>query len=216
MFRRITLALLALTLCCGQALAADKYIVASDCTWPPMEMLSADKKPEGFSTDYIRAAAKAAEQRAHEAQARDARDEPLLFRRARSPGLSRAVLVLGLLGPCVVVRRVVARRGAARIVAGVEVCVLVAALGFGPGSSAAPHCGHTRPCAEPVPFAAVSACAEVFSVPSACAEVVSVPACAEVVSASGCSLSGKLEASFMFFCLPAVLFLKCLYRSRYL
>ncbi len=60
MFRRITLALLALTLCCGQALAADKYIVASDCTWPPMEMLSADKKPEGFSTDYIRAAAKAA------------------------------------------------------------------------------------------------------------------------------------------------------------
>ena len=85
-----------------------------------------------------------------------------------------------------------------------------------PGSSAAPHCGHTRPCAEPVPFAAVSACAEVFSVPSACAEVVSAPACAEVVSASGCSLSGKLEASFMFFCLPAVLFLKCLYRSRYL
>ncbi len=78
-----------------------------------------------------RAAAKAAEQRAHEAQARDARDEPLLFRRARSPGLSRAVLVLGLLGPGVVVRRVVARRGAARIVAGVEVCVLVAALGFG-------------------------------------------------------------------------------------
>ena len=60
MFRRITLALLALTLCCGQALAAEKYIVASDCTWPPMEMLSADKKPEGFSTDYIRAVAKAA------------------------------------------------------------------------------------------------------------------------------------------------------------
>ena len=78
-----------------------------------------------------RAAAKAAEQRAHEAQARDARDEPLLLRRARSPGLSRVVLVLGLLGPGIVIRRVVARRSIARVVAGVEVCVLVAALGFG-------------------------------------------------------------------------------------
>ena len=78
-----------------------------------------------------RAAAKAAEQRAHETQARDARDEPLLLRRAHGLGLSRVVLVLGLLGPGVVVRRVVARRGAARVVAGVEVRVLVAVLGLG-------------------------------------------------------------------------------------
>ena len=77
------------------------------------------------------AAAKAAEQRAHETQARDARDEPLLLRRAHGLGLSRVVLVLGLLGPGVVVRRVVARRGAARVVAGVEVRVLVAVLGLG-------------------------------------------------------------------------------------
>ena len=78
-----------------------------------------------------RAAAKAAEQRAHETQARDARDEPLLLRRAHGLGLSRVVLVLGLLGPGVVVRCVVARRGIARVVAGVEVRVLVAALGLG-------------------------------------------------------------------------------------
>lgn len=60
MFRGVALALLMLTLFCGQALAAEKYIVASDCTWPPMEMLNAQKQPEGYSTDYIRAVAKAA------------------------------------------------------------------------------------------------------------------------------------------------------------
>ncbi|MGE9984445.1 basic amino acid ABC transporter substrate-binding protein [Desulfovibrio sp. SGI.169] len=60
MFRGVTLALLMLTLFCGQALAAEKYTVASDCTWPPMEMLNAQKQPEGYSTDYIRAVAKAA------------------------------------------------------------------------------------------------------------------------------------------------------------
>ena len=60
MFRGVSLALLVLTLFCGQALAAEKYTVASDCTWPPMEMLNAQKQPEGYSTDYIRAVAKAA------------------------------------------------------------------------------------------------------------------------------------------------------------
>ena len=60
MFRGVTLALLMMTLFCGQALAAEKYTVASDCTWPPMEMLNAQKQPEGYSTDYIRAVAKAA------------------------------------------------------------------------------------------------------------------------------------------------------------
>lgn len=60
MFRRFSLVLLVLTLFCGQALAAEKYTVASDCTWPPMEMLNAQKQPEGYSTDYIRAVAEAA------------------------------------------------------------------------------------------------------------------------------------------------------------
>ncbi|MBQ4567796.1 MAG: basic amino acid ABC transporter substrate-binding protein [Desulfovibrio sp.] len=60
MFRKITLALLALTLCCGQAVAAEKYTVASDCTWPPMEMLGDDKQPAGFGVEYIREVAKAA------------------------------------------------------------------------------------------------------------------------------------------------------------
>ena len=59
MFRRLTLALM-LVLLCGSAQAAEKYIVASDCTWPPMEMLDANKQPEGYSTDILRAAGKAA------------------------------------------------------------------------------------------------------------------------------------------------------------
>ena len=60
MFRRVILALVSLALLCGPAAAAEKFIVASDCTWPPMEMLDANKQPEGFSTDYLRAMGKAA------------------------------------------------------------------------------------------------------------------------------------------------------------
>ena len=60
MFRRVILALVSLALLCGPAAAAEKFIVASDCTWPPMEMLDASKQPEGFSTDYLRAMGKAA------------------------------------------------------------------------------------------------------------------------------------------------------------
>ena len=37
MFRRVILSLFTFALLCGPAAAADKYIVASDCTWPPME-----------------------------------------------------------------------------------------------------------------------------------------------------------------------------------
>ena len=59
MFRRVILALVSLALLCGPAAAAEKFIVASDCTWPPMEMLDANKKPEGYSTDYLRAIGKA-------------------------------------------------------------------------------------------------------------------------------------------------------------
>ena len=59
MIRRLMLALVAVSLLCGQALAADKFVVATDCTWPPMEMLDANKQPEGFDVDYIKAVAKA-------------------------------------------------------------------------------------------------------------------------------------------------------------
>jgi len=59
MIRRLMLALVAIALLSGQALAAEKYVVASDCTWPPMEMLNADKQPEGFDVDFIKAVAKA-------------------------------------------------------------------------------------------------------------------------------------------------------------
>lgn len=38
--------------------AAEKYTVASDCTWPPMEILDENKQPMGYSIDYIKAVAK--------------------------------------------------------------------------------------------------------------------------------------------------------------
>ena len=60
MIRRLLLALVAVSLLCGQAMAAEKFIVATDCTWPPMEMLDANKQPEGFDVDFIKAVAKAA------------------------------------------------------------------------------------------------------------------------------------------------------------
>ena len=59
MLRKLALALLALTLWCSPA-AAETYIVAGDCTWPPMETLDKDKTPVGYSFDYIRAVAEAA------------------------------------------------------------------------------------------------------------------------------------------------------------
>lgn len=59
MFRTFMLTLLA-ALFAGQALAAETYKVASDCTWPPMEYLDAEKNPIGYSVDYINEVAKAA------------------------------------------------------------------------------------------------------------------------------------------------------------
>ena len=53
----LALALVALG---GIAEAAEKYTVASDCTWPPMELLDDQKQPTGYSVDYIKEAAKAA------------------------------------------------------------------------------------------------------------------------------------------------------------
>ncbi|WP_297671024.1 basic amino acid ABC transporter substrate-binding protein [uncultured Desulfovibrio sp.] len=60
MSRYLLSAVLALTLLCGRAIAAETYVVASDCTWPPMELLDENKQPVGFDIDYIRAVAKAA------------------------------------------------------------------------------------------------------------------------------------------------------------
>ena len=60
MIRRLLLALVAVSLLCGQAMAAEKFIVATDCTWPPMEMLDANKQPIGFDVDSITAVGKAA------------------------------------------------------------------------------------------------------------------------------------------------------------
>jgi len=60
MIRRLLLALVAVFLLCGQAMAAEKFIVATDCTWPPMEMLDANKQPIGFDVDFITAVGKAA------------------------------------------------------------------------------------------------------------------------------------------------------------
>ena len=76
------------------------------------------------------AAAEPAQQCTHEAQARDARDEPFLLGRVRGFRFAGAMLAFGLFGPCVGVRRVVARRGIGRVVAGLEICVFIAALGL--------------------------------------------------------------------------------------
>ena len=61
MIRRLTLTLLTLALFCGQAVAAEKYIVATDCTWPPMEFLDENKQPVGFDVDFITEVGKAAD-----------------------------------------------------------------------------------------------------------------------------------------------------------
>ena len=60
MIRRSMLALVAVFLLCGQTMAAEKFVVATDCTWPPMEMLDANKQPIGFDVDFITAVGKAA------------------------------------------------------------------------------------------------------------------------------------------------------------
>ena len=57
---------MALSIALGAALAGapafaqEKYKVASDCTWPPNEMLDENKQPIGYSIDYITEVGKAA------------------------------------------------------------------------------------------------------------------------------------------------------------
>lgn len=60
MLRSMTFMLVAIMLTANMALAAEKYKVASDCTWPPMELLDDQKKPTGYSVDYIKEVGKAA------------------------------------------------------------------------------------------------------------------------------------------------------------
>ena len=57
----VTVCALALTAAAGQAVAAGKtYTVATDATWPPMEMVDAGKQIVGFDIDYLTAAAREA------------------------------------------------------------------------------------------------------------------------------------------------------------
>lgn len=44
----------------GQQESGNKVVVASDCTWPPMEFVNADKEIVGYDIDFINAVAKEA------------------------------------------------------------------------------------------------------------------------------------------------------------
>ncbi len=59
MLRHCTLALVALAIMCAPVHAAEKYVAAADCYWPPMELLDANKQPTGYSPDFLKALAKA-------------------------------------------------------------------------------------------------------------------------------------------------------------
>ena len=60
MFKRILFTLVAAALLAGAVEAkADKYTVATDCTFPPMEYLDEDKNPVGFDPALIKEIAKA-------------------------------------------------------------------------------------------------------------------------------------------------------------
>lgn len=59
MLRRAFAALVCGLFLATTAQAAEKYKVASDCTWPPMEYLDDNKNPQGYSRDYLEEIAKA-------------------------------------------------------------------------------------------------------------------------------------------------------------
>lgn len=58
MMKKAVLVLL-MVMMCTQAAWAKKIIVASDATWPPMEMIDSEKNIVGFCPDLVRAIAKA-------------------------------------------------------------------------------------------------------------------------------------------------------------
>ncbi len=61
MFRSLSAVVMSLFLCASAAMAAEKtFIVASDATWPPIEMLDENKEVVGYSIDYLNAVAKEA------------------------------------------------------------------------------------------------------------------------------------------------------------
>ena len=176
------------------------------------------------------AAAEPAQQCTHEAQARDARDEPFLLGRVRGFRFAGAMLAFGLFGPCVGVRRVVARRGVGRVVAGLEVRVFIAALGLWAddvvGHVVAAVHRRAAICAEAGARlehrTALRAGARRGGVVCGC---LCLRGCVRVCLLGCTRCCGDAFRLFVFrdigsvvhvVCLPAVLFLKCLYRSRYL
>ena len=60
MFRRLLLSLATVMLLCSPAAAAEKFVVAGDCNFPPFEYLNDKKEPIGYSMDYIKEVAKRA------------------------------------------------------------------------------------------------------------------------------------------------------------
>lgn len=61
MMRLLSASLLSLLLCASLVHAAEKpLVVASDATWPPIEMLDENKNVVGYSIDYLKAVAKEA------------------------------------------------------------------------------------------------------------------------------------------------------------
>lgn len=58
--RFMTFAILAFLVFCADLTSAETYKVASDCTWPPMELLDANKQPSGYSIDYLKEVGKEA------------------------------------------------------------------------------------------------------------------------------------------------------------
>lgn len=58
--RLFSLIILAIFALCPNLSAAETYKVASDCTWPPMEVLDDQKQPTGYSVDYLKEVGKAA------------------------------------------------------------------------------------------------------------------------------------------------------------
>jgi polar amino acid transport system substrate-binding protein len=59
MFKKALLLCVALVLC-SQAAQARTIVFASDCTWPPMEMINEQRQCVGFGPDLVNAIAKAA------------------------------------------------------------------------------------------------------------------------------------------------------------
>lgn len=61
MMRLLSASLLSLLLCASLVHAAERpLVVASDATWPPIEMLDENKNVVGYSIDYLKAVAKEA------------------------------------------------------------------------------------------------------------------------------------------------------------